>query len=69
MANDMAFMNSVVLGTKANNVTPKNFSGIPDPSKTTSTTSTKISKSFSLSRQYLPQDEQELRHYSPAITA
>ena len=40
----MAFMNSVVFGTRANSVTPRSFSGIPEPSKTTSTTSTKISK-------------------------
>ena len=43
MANAMAFMNSVVFGTKAKRVTPRNFSGIPDPSRTTSTTSTRIS--------------------------
>lgn len=44
-ANDMAFMNSVVLGTRANKVRPRNFSSIPDPFSTTSTTSTKISAS------------------------
>lgn len=44
MANDTAFMNSVVLGTSANRVKPKNFSSIPDPSRTTSTTSTRISE-------------------------
>ena len=43
MAKEMAFMNSVVFGTRAKSVTPSNFSGIPDPSSTTSTTSTKIS--------------------------
>ena len=43
IANEIAFMNSVVFGTSANNVTPRNFSSIPEPSKTTSTTSTKIS--------------------------
>ena len=43
IANEIAFMNSVVFGTRANSVTPKNFSSIPEPSKTTSTTSTKIS--------------------------
>jgi hypothetical protein len=40
MANDTAFMNSVVLGTSANSVTPKNFSSMPEPFSTTSTTST-----------------------------
>ena len=43
MANEMAFMNSVVFGTSAKRVTPRNFSGIPEPSSTTSTTSTRIS--------------------------
>lgn len=43
MANEMAFMNSVVLGTSAKRVTPSSFSGIPEPSRTTSTTSTRIS--------------------------
>jgi hypothetical protein len=43
MAKEMAFMNSVVLGTRANSVTPKSFSGILDPFSTTSTTSTRIS--------------------------
>lgn len=43
MANEMAFMNSVVFGTSAKSVTPRNFSGMPEPSSTTSTTSTKIS--------------------------
>ncbi len=43
MANEMAFMNSVVFGTSANRVTPRNFSSMPEPSKMTSTTSTKIS--------------------------
>lgn len=38
-------MNSVVFGTSANNVTPKNFSSIPEPSNTASTTSTKSSTS------------------------
>jgi len=42
-AKDMAFMNSVVLGTRAKIVIPRNFSSIPDPSRTTSTTSTRIS--------------------------
>ena len=37
-ANDIAFINSVVLGTRAKRVHPKNFSSIPDPSGTTSTT-------------------------------
>src|SRR5271155_2553993 len=42
-ANEMALRNSVVLGTRANNVNPRNFSSIvPDP-RTTSTVSTKIS--------------------------
>ncbi len=44
IANDIAFMNSVVLGTSANSVTPRNFSSIPEPSRTTSTTSTSISE-------------------------
>jgi len=39
-ANEMAFMNSVVLGTSANRVIPKNFSSIPESCSTTSTTST-----------------------------
>jgi len=43
MANDIAFMNSVVLGTSAKSVMPRNFSSIPDPSSTTSTTSTNSS--------------------------
>lgn len=42
-ANDMAFMNSVVLGTSAKMVIPRNFSSMPEPSRTTSTTSTRIS--------------------------
>lgn len=42
-ANDIAFINSVVLGTNANRVTPKNFSSIPEPSSTTSTTPTRSS--------------------------
>ena len=52
MAKDMAFMNSVVLGTSANNVTPRNFSSMPEPSSTTSTTSTKISTARGLSAQF-----------------
>lgn len=43
MAKDIAFMNSVVLGTSAKSVTPRNFSSIPEPFSTTSTTSTSIS--------------------------
>ena len=43
MAKDMAFMNSVVLGTKAKRVIPRNFSSIPEPFKITSTTSTSSS--------------------------
>ena len=43
MANDMAFMNSVVFGTSANKLSPRNFSSIPLPASTTSTTSTSIS--------------------------
>jgi hypothetical protein len=39
-ANEMAFMNLVVFGTGANKVIPRNFSSIPNPSSTTSTTST-----------------------------
>lgn len=42
-ANEIAFINSVVLGTNAKSVTPRNFSSIPEPLRTTSTTSTKIS--------------------------
>ena len=42
-ANDIAFMNSVVFGTKANSETPRNFSGIDAPSSTTSTSFTRIS--------------------------
>ena len=52
IANEIAFMNSVVFGTSANSVTPKNFSSIPEPSKTTSTTSTKISVFPENIRQY-----------------
>ena len=43
MAKDMAFMNSVVLGTSAKSVIPRNFSCMPDPPRTTSTISTRIS--------------------------
>ena len=43
IANDIAFINSVVFGTNAKSVNPKNFSSIPDPANTTSTTSTNIS--------------------------
>jgi hypothetical protein len=46
IANDIAFMNSVVLGTSANSVTPRNFSSMPDPFSTTSTTFTKSSVLF-----------------------
>lgn len=42
-AKEKAFMNSVVLGTSANKVIPRNFSSIPEPWRTTSTTSTRIS--------------------------
>ena len=42
-ANEIAFMNSVVLGTSANKVIPKNFSWIPESLNTTSTTSTSSS--------------------------
>lgn len=45
-ANEMAFINSVVFGTRANKVTPRNFSSMPEPSRTTSTTSTRISELF-----------------------
>lgn len=44
-ANDIAFINSVVFGTSAKRVIPKNFSSIPDPVRMTSTTSTRISTS------------------------
>ena len=43
-AKEMAFINSVVLGTRANTVMPKNFSSIPESLRTTSTTSTNNSK-------------------------
>jgi hypothetical protein len=46
-AKDIAFMNSVVFGTRANRVTPRNFSSIPEPSRTTSTTLTRISAEMS----------------------
>jgi hypothetical protein len=42
-ANEIAFMNSVVFGTRANRVTPRNFSSMPEFSKITSTTSTNSS--------------------------
>ena len=42
-AKEMAFMNSVVFGTSANRMTPSSFSEMPEPLRTTSTTSTKIS--------------------------
>lgn len=45
-ANEIAFMNSVVLGTKAKRVMPRNFSSMPEPSNTTSTTSTRSSGNF-----------------------
>ena len=44
IAKDIAFMNSVVLGTRAKRVIPRNFSSIPDPLRTTSTTSTRSSE-------------------------
>ncbi len=37
-------MNSVVLGTRAKRVIPRNFSSMPDPFKITSTTSTRSSR-------------------------
>lgn len=43
-ANEMAFINSVVFGTRAKRVIPRNFSSMPDPSRTSSTTSTRISE-------------------------
>lgn len=48
-ANEIAFMNSVVLGTRANKVTPRNFSSMAEPPeeespRMTSITSTRISK-------------------------
>jgi hypothetical protein len=42
-ANAIAFMNSVVFGTRAKRVMPRNFSSMPEPSRMTSTTSTRIS--------------------------
>lgn len=39
----MAFMNSVMLGTRANNVKPKNFSSMATFSMTKSTVCTRIS--------------------------
>jgi hypothetical protein len=46
IAKDMAFMNSVVLGTRAKRVIPRNFSSIPEPSRMTSTTSTRSSENY-----------------------
>jgi hypothetical protein len=43
MANEMAFKNSVVLGTSANSVIPKNFSSMLEPTKIESTVLTRIS--------------------------
>ena len=51
MAKDIAFMNSVVLGTRANSVTPRNFSSTPEPFSTTSTTSTSISVEVRIDQQ------------------
>jgi hypothetical protein len=39
----IAFRNSVVLGTNANSVMPRNFSSMSEPSRTESTVSTRIS--------------------------
>lgn len=49
-ANDIAFMNSVVFGTRANKVIPRNFSSMPEPSRMTSTTSTSISAKETIGR-------------------
>lgn len=65
MAKDIAFINSVVLGTNANNVTPRNFSSMPEPSRTTSTTSTKIS-TVQMSSAY---HYTAMRRNAPAIAA
>ena len=43
-AKEMALRNSVVLGTRANNVKPRNFSSMETEPRTTSTVSTRISK-------------------------
>ena len=45
IAKDIAFINSVVFGTRAKRVIPRNFSSMPEPSNTTSTTSMRISTS------------------------
>lgn len=62
MANEMAFINSVVLGTSAKSVTPSSFSGIPDPSSTTSTTSTRISIAVTAISAALPPKQREETH-------
>lgn len=47
-AKEMALRNSVVLGTRANNVNPRNFSSMETEPRTTSTVSTRISKLLSI---------------------
>lgn len=62
-ANEMAFINSVVFGTRANSVTPRNFSSIPESLRTISTTSTSNSVKF----YQLRSDPSTI--YSPAMIA
>ena len=69
MANDTAFMNSVVLGTRANSVTPRNFSSIPDPFSTTSTTFTNISVQMGHVDQLRRKDRRAFWIYVPAMIA
>jgi len=64
MANDMAFMNSVVLGMRVKRVNPRNFSSTATPSRTTSTTSTRIS-----TRQLHPFRSNQMKINIPAIMA
>ena len=61
-------MNSVVFGTSANKVTPRNFSSMPEPSRMTSTTSTKISVHKILSAQHIPRKITTRKHV-PAMIA
>jgi hypothetical protein len=63
-------MNSVVLGTSANSVTPRNFSGTPEPSSTTSTSSTSTSATrVAPRRQSLGNLNQKLGNIKPARTS
>lgn len=65
-ANEIAFMNSVVLGTSANKVIPKNFSSIPEPFSTTSTISTRSSSALINQR---PQQNDNANVDVPAMRA